>query len=252
MAARKTVRAMSPSARTQDVATARDGMTVISPGTVYYRVGGREYPMRSNIRCNVCTHDRRVDIENGIIQGFGHKAVAKLIIPVPPDGAPEEELTQYQVAVKRLTLSIDHHISGGHLPIDHTIRRVALEERTRELGVIAAERDGTLVDDIGLLKEVQRRTYERIAMGEIEPEVKDGVAAAKITAAFRLIDANTDDDDIMRQALIHMMDSLQRLLPPELFDAALKDFRGDPLLRGLDERRKAIRRGQAIEAVSAE
>jgi hypothetical protein len=187
--------------------------------------------MKSEWRCHVCTSHRRVEIENAILKGWAPGTIANLLAKQGDD-----------VSAK----SIQNHIHGGHMPADPTIRRVAIEQRTAEMGRIIEDEEGSLVDHIGLLTAVQQRTFERIVMGEIEPEVTDGIAAAKALAALQIQSGGQVDTDILMQAIVRMMEVWEELLPDEVFQTGLRSLQDDPVLASLEARRRSNQEQMAI------
>jgi len=210
-----------------------DGSEAVRLTAVPYQVGGRKYPIKTSPSCLVCMSDLRIRIENAIIKGYSVKSISEALI------GREESIPPHV---------IQQHIRGQHMPLDETIRRVALEERNRELGVILSEVEGSIVDHIGVLRAVQQRGYERMAMGEIEPTLSETLVAAKTLAGLAVQDGGTVDAMAFFSALHRIMQVIQEMVSHEQFQHLVSVLQDDPILKALE----AKNRSDAIEAQVAE
>lgn len=129
-----------------------------------YQLGGRMYPMRSEPRCNTCQSQYRLEVEKKILRGYGYAAVANSL----PDNAGIS------------ASSIRSHVTNGHLPLDESVKRAAIEARARELGRDVEAFEESLVDHIVFAKLGVQKAFERVVNGEEEVSVSDGIALANL------------------------------------------------------------------------
>lgn len=137
---------------------------VPSQSVVMYQLGGRLYPMRSEPRCNTCQSPYRLEVEKKILRGYGYTAVANSL----PDDAG--------LSVS----SIRTHVRNGHLPLDETVKRAAVEARAVELGLDLEGHEQSLVDHITFAKVGVQKAFERVMNGDEEITVSDGIALANL------------------------------------------------------------------------
>lgn len=210
----------------------QDGRPAVARSTVYYRLGGREYPMKSDHRCGVCQCHKRTWIENALIMGWAKTRIVKAL------------------ASEGITLSahsLTTHVQNEHMPLDRTIHRVALEERIREIGLLEEEVESTIVDHIGLLRQVQQRTFERMMAGEIEPEIADGISAANILRQAGVDQEQALDRMVLYQVMTRMMRVAEAIMEPEQYQHYALALQRDTTIAALD---RTLRRESALEAAS--
>lgn len=131
---------------------------------INYLVGGRSYPMRTVAQCHTCTSHHRIEIEQGIIKGWAYKTVLRSL----PEG--------HGVSLD----SLGNHVRSQHLPMDEALRRAMIEDRAIEIGLDVEGCANTLVDHVTFAKHGIQRTFERMAMGQIEPTISEAIALSHL------------------------------------------------------------------------
>lgn len=196
-------------------------MTDRPPGAsvAMYRLGGREYPLRSAQGCKTCDSPYRLDVEQQIAAGHSYASIVR--------GLPDDAgLTPANVRA---------HLVAGHLPLQvEALRRIA-EDRADAIGRDVEAGVASLVDQVVLARTVVQRSFERIAAGAVEPEVADGIAAARLLHQMG-VDDQQGDRDLWTEAFMVYHDVARRLMPPEMFERFGDELRASPILRGLQER----------------
>lgn len=129
-----------------------------------YRIGGRLYPMKSEPTCHTCQSPYRFQIERHLADG---RAYARIVRDLPDDAGVSAE-------------SISRHKRNGHLPLNEEEYRQIVERVAAEQGIDIIEHEGTLLDRRAFAKVGLQKVYERMMRGEIEPDIKDGIAFAKL------------------------------------------------------------------------
>jgi hypothetical protein len=199
---------------------------------VQVRVGNRIFDAIHEPRCNTCTHPARQLIEAEILKNNSYRAIARLYSGTLIEGAAgkPEQLPEITYA------SIRNHFTNGHMPVGPaTLRRLA-EERARDIGSKYEEAAEQFVDHHILATAVVHRTYERLVLGEIEPEVKDGIAAAKFLADVEASTPGGIDAEAWSQAMTVYFETAQQVMPPEMWDEFSGRLAVNPILKALVER----------------
>ena len=187
-----------------------------------YRVGGREYIMRTEPRCHVCTSDYRVVIEDALLRGRGYLAIWR--------GLP----TSVQEHIK--VHNIKAHYANGHLPADVSAARVLTEERAKEVGALLDEVEGTLIDHVGALRQTVRIGAERMLAGEVRVGVDQMIQAAKVLADLGMGEGSEIDTNVWRQAIVEMMRAAREVMTPEQFAVYGDSLSQSPVLMAIREK----------------
>lgn len=166
---------------------------------VMYKVGGKYYPMHTRTNCVVCMHPLRVEMENGVLKGRSYRAIVMNL--------------NHEKKVKQENLRA--HVTNGHLPLEHTMRRAMVEERANEIGASVTESAGYLVDQVTLAREVIQQVYERVASGELVPDLKDAASFAKVLAEAQEMGGPDLDMEALRDGLLAYMDAARSVMTDE-------------------------------------
>lgn len=146
---------------------------------VNIKIGNREYPAIRNIRCGVCMHPARFEIEARIMQSYTYASTVRWLLEQRKargvDGFEEEWPS---LSVEQLKA----HIKKGHCPLDSEMVQALAERRAEELGFDLENGSGQFVDHVIASDIILSRAMEAILKGEAKPDVKDALAAAKLKA----------------------------------------------------------------------
>lgn len=197
-------------------------------GIAYYRIGGREYPMISEPQCHVCQSEQRREIEQHILDGAGWATVHRRL----------PEATQAQISVD----SIKRH-ARKHLPADLHVRREIIEQRAKEIGR-SIEDDTSLGDYITFARLGVQRVMDRLARGEIDPDIQDGIALANFLLKAEQLAGGEVDQDAVTQTFVVWARAMQRNVPAEVFSKIMRDIGEDPIIKALIARAE----GRVIDA----
>lgn len=187
---------------------------------VSYRVGGREYPMKTVRQCKVCRSPYRFDIEQAIVLGRTYR---KIIEHLPED----HELTSENVK---------NHYLNGHLPMEVSVTRQIVEKRAEQVGKSIEDSVDSLIDGMTLAQTVVQKTFESIARGEQEPDIREGLAAAKLLAVLGEYDDGGLDMAAITEAFMVYHESAQEFMSPDQFEAFGKALSKNPVLKALARR----------------
>lgn len=148
--------------------------------SVMYRLGGRNYPLKTVRGCNVCRSPFRIMVENSIIAGYSFKRIAE---ELPADSGLNAQ-------------SIHNHFTAKHLPLAEDARRALIEKRAMELDMNPETAVNRLDDHISFLRLGVHDVMTRMASRQLQPDIKDGIAMAK---ALSQIDIDKETEDNLSQ-----------------------------------------------------
>lgn len=190
------------------------------------RIGGRDYPLKSNPNCKTCQHPQRMEIENSMIEG---RAVMAILRDLPQD----EFRPSYE--------GIRTHLKNGHIPLQAATQVALIERNAKRQGLKIEETVEDLVDHITVTEMVVKRGFERMQRGEIEPEMADTLNAVKI---LEQIQSRTDSDmdhEMWVSATMSMLEDARQIMSPEQWDRYGKKLSSNPVLKALSEKQAATR-----------
>lgn len=193
-----------------------------TPAAIVYRIGGREYPMRSVPQCKTCQSHYRVEVENAILRGFGYAAVARHL--------PEQ--------AKLTAENVRDHVTNGHMPIEETVRRALLEQRAEEVGYDEARQ--TIVDQIGFARVGLQRVFEQMSSGKLEPDISHGIAFARLLQDAEASAGGEIDRQMMLQGFMAYQEAIVATCTPEQVREISRVIKANPVLANIRSQRHAI------------
>lgn len=194
---------------------------------VMMRVGRHEYPARYVPECLTCTSPFRHQIEADVVGGRTYAAIVRMLPPAQGDAPPNPSVD-----------SIRNHFTGGHMPIQAEMRRRLIETRARQVGKSIEDAAETLVDQYTLAQTVVHRTFERLASGEIEPDLSDGLAAAKFVQQVEAEMESGLDQEVWVNAMQHLLTTAERYMPHDRWQAFGQEMMASPVIKALREQRE--------------
>jgi hypothetical protein len=197
------------------------GDVSVHRGVIMYRVGGREYPMRTAPNCPVCVSENRLAMERAILRGVAYTAVARSL----PVGRGT-----------KITPSVVRSHAKEHMPQDFALRTILLEERAAEIGRDVEAIEDTMVDQIGFLKVVVHDAFAEMAESGKAPTISQGIAAARILASLGLHAGSEVDAALWEEAVEVMMAEAHEIMPPDLFEEWGQRLLANPILRSIQRK----------------
>lgn len=186
---------------------------------VTYRMGGRNYPLRSVAGCKVCESPSRFECESQVAAGRTYASVSRSL-------GREAGLS---------AANIRAHWANGHMPFQAEAVRRILEERAAERSQDIEAGVDAVVDEVALARTVVHRTFEEIAAGMLRPTVADGVAAARLLHQMGVDDAGLDRD-LWVEAFMAYHDTARQVMTADQFARFGQALAANPLLRSLQSR----------------
>lgn len=171
---------------------------------VRYRLGGREYPLRSAPTCKCCQNPMRFHIESEIAEGRTFTRIYRDLLVSDADC----DLT---------VNNIRDHFVNGHMPTEIEGARLIMERRAIERGKSLNDAATTLADGMALAEIVVQKTIEAMQRGEIKPDVRDGIAAARLMETFAPVEQGANAN-VYAEAFISYQEEAQAIMTPSQFE----------------------------------
>jgi hypothetical protein len=200
---------------------------------VKVRIGDRLVDAGFEPACHTCTHPARAEIEQSIVQGHSYRGVASRYSEVEwtePNGKT--------VQLPRVGWeSIFTHFKNGHMPVGAEAMRQIVERRAEQIGAKQYEQQVTqIVDQVTFAQQVLTKTQERLISGDIAPEVRDGLAAAKFLQDMEDKSQTSLDAEAWSEAMQRYFEIAQRIMPPEMWEHFTRALSSDPILLAISQR----------------
>lgn len=189
-------------------------------------VGGVEIPIVKDSSCKTCESPYRHAIERLLSsKGMSYKSVMEAL-------PPEAKIT---------VAAIKKHVQDKHMPYTIAQAHATVAVRARELGRDIEEATTSVVTGLALADEVVKKTFEKLVEGNLEPEISDGMAAAKFVAeAERNASEVGIDRESIYMAFYECIQAAKRFMQPDHFDHFLQSLRSNPVIAGVANRAEAI------------
>ena len=197
---------------------------IAGASVVSYRIGGKEYPLKTVRRCLTCMSPYRFEIEQAIVAGRSYGKIAAAI-----DSYYDEDAEQRGPGAQ----AIANHYYKGHMPLEVAHTREIVEERARKVGKSIESATDSLVDGITLMETVVQKAFEKIASGTIEVTPQHGLAAAKMLAELGAYDGSDVDQQAFVEAFMAYHETAEQVLDKETFKRFGEALAGNPVLKSL-------------------
>lgn len=211
---------------------------------VQVQIGSRRYDAVKVQSCHTCTHPARMLIEEKLIQNYSYRVIAEMFsekMMVLKEG--DDPIWLPKVGY----MSIGGHYTKGHMPLEAaSMRRIADKRAQRISEHVMEDGDDPFVDQFVLAEAVVARTHQRLVKGEIEPEVRDGLAAAKFLQQIEDETENGVTAEAWAQAMTVYFETARRIMPIGMWQEFTHALTGNPILRAI-ERKLAPKDPDAID-----
>jgi hypothetical protein len=202
----------------------------IRSSVIQLKIGNRTYDMVQNPRCGVCMHPARFQIEAKLLLNFGWAAVSRYVSELNSqriDGTVEEWPALSPAQVRK-------HSESGHCPVEGEARRALTEQRAKKLGIDLAETTGQFLDHEIVQHAILARGYERLVKGEIEPDVKDTLAAAKLLSEGDKEDANAASEEQWREFMGLYFNAVQKVVSRDQWEEIKAIITSNPVFQSMN------------------
>jgi hypothetical protein len=197
---------------------------------VQVRIGNQTYDAITVPSCHTCTHPARMEIEHQIALGEPYRKIAEHFSEVEV----ETGFGRTETLPKLSHTSIRNHFVSGHMPMEaEGLRRIS-ERRAAQIGVNIEEGAARLVDGYVLNEAVVHLTHQRLINGDIAPDVRDGIAAAKFLQDVEDRQNGGFEAEAWSQAMMIYFEEAQQVMDPGQWQQFALKIRRNPILRALE------------------
>jgi hypothetical protein len=190
--------------------------TPLNASVAMVRVAGHSYPAVMERSCRTCSSRYREEIERQLIEG---RTGSKIVATLPEDA----DLTARNVA---------DHFRNGHLPVHEATVQALVDQQADHRGDAIQPAVDEAVDHVAFARGLLSRVRERVAKGELEPDIRDGLRAAEFVAKYE--PADSYDENLIVQAFIAYHDAASKLMTSDQFTRFGDLLQEDETLRRLD------------------
>ena len=205
-------------------------MTVAANALSEVRVGATVVNYRTEPSCRVCSSPLRLDVETKLAQGQTPWSIEQAL--------PDAGLTKRNVA---------DHWRHDHVGAQTAaVRRVA-QSHAEAVAKPVERLAEAVAGHLGFAHSVVDRVAERMKSGDIEPEVRDAIAAARLIQQVEAAAVQQTDIGEFIDAMVAMSEIIRDMLTYDDFLVFGQRLSAHPVLRGLQAReaqREAEARGR--------
>ena len=199
---------------------------------IMVEVGGQRFPMKSVPQCRTCQSPYRLEIEQAICSGASYAAAAEVIDGRPPGRLPNPNQDNIQA-----------HVQAKHMPLGATFQHALISERAKEIGRSLETGSNTLVDYVVANRAIIQKGMDRIAKGELQPNMSELLTAIRIEHTVQSANGDSLDTEAWQEALIAYMDVATRFIPHDALPEYGRALAKHPILRALVTGEKQVLQG---------
>lgn len=189
---------------------------------VMVEVNGQQYPMKSVASCYTCQSPHRLEVEQMICAGGSYQTVADSLVGRPHGRKPHPGAS-----------NIKRHVDEDHMPLTQTLQHSLIKERSKELGRSLETHTGTLVDYVAANRMVIQKAMDRMAKGELEPNVAEMLTAIRMEHTVQQSVDGGLDAAAWQDAMLVYMEVAQQFIPTERMNEYGRALASHPVLRGI-------------------
>jgi hypothetical protein len=173
--------------------------THANAGLATIRVAGRLYPARYGANCKTCRSPHRQQIEEGLVAGEPYSAIV------------DELPAGHDLSARNLR---DHWLNDHLGMMEPAVERFR-EQLAAERGEVAERGVTQILDYLGFVRGVLSKAHARLQAGELQPSIKDGLAAAKLLAALESPPDAAAMVDHWREVILIWREEVSKLMTPD-------------------------------------
>lgn len=207
---------------------------------VQVRIGNKTYDARYEKSCKTCTHPARMEIESALVMGDGYRQVARTFSSIEWEGRDGSR----QILPEINHQSIRNHCLRGHMPLSAAALRQITEDRTHALGLNYEEMADRYVDHYTVARAIVQKGHERLVQGELEPDLRETLAAAKLLKEIEDAQQTGLDVEMWNQAMVAYFEIARELMPPDMWAEFTRRLRENEVLQQLAAKQQ---QAQALE-----
>jgi len=179
-------------------------------------IGGHTYPSKTAKGCLTCNHPLRWALEQEMVAG---RTWAAIVRDLPEDAG----LTGR---------NLRDHFAAGHLPVFEPAVQEHVARQSQERGEAVAPSVAKVADTLGFAQTVVTRVSERLIAGDVQPTVRDALAATEHLLRYAPADTGYDEEATVA-AFIEYHDTARAILDDETWKEFGRRLRTNPTLNAL-------------------
>lgn len=195
---------------------------------VMTRIGGQDYPLRSEPRCSTCQSPHRMFIEGRLIRGDSYASIAREVAALPHDEHHKPPGKQ----------SISIHTRNGHMPLGQSTQRRIIERRAKQAEQSVEDSEDPLVDYLTLNQMMVQQGFEKMVTGELQFSAGDVLRASQFLHDIEREAADDVDQEVWIEAMMEYMSIAKQFIPPQMWEQYGAALHGSPVLAALERRRQ--------------
>lgn len=181
-------------------------------------VNGTRVPYRSAPNCKVCTSgSHRLGIETRIAQGEVYSAIVRSL-PAGLGLTPR---------------NLSDHFRLDHMGAQTAALRLVATRQAEKVARPVARLTEAVADDLGFAHVVVEQVKEKIARGEVEPTVRDGLAALRLIAQVESQAGDRHTAHEFVTVMMHLIEMARDIMTPQQWDKWTDRVATNPILRDL-------------------
>lgn len=204
---------------------------------VMAQVGGRTYPLVSHPNCRTCQSPFRQDIERGLLQGLSLRVLVGSLTGLPQGVLPHPNKE-----------GIKNH-KEHHMPFTAQVQRRIIERRAEQLGRDIEEAGESLIDGVTAAELTVQKGFERMANGEISPNVTEMLAAAKFLREVEKDAGGGIDEQAFYEILSAYMETVVKFIPQDRMQEFALAMRTHPVIAAQQRRMQQEPDHEVIESL---
>ncbi len=199
------------------------------PSMMMVRIGGQDYPVRSEPNCKTCQSPHRQFIEKELLLARSYTVIADSLVGLPEGykGHPSKE-------------GIAKHVKAGHLPLGPATQRRLVERRAQEIGRDINNDEHTLADHITVSQMIVQKGVEMVASGSLDIKGSDVLAAARFLHQVEQAAGGETDAEVWISAVMEHMTIVQKHMSSQQQQAYARDLATSPVLKALKAKLQTV------------
>jgi hypothetical protein len=164
-------------------------------------VGGQSFPYKIESRCRVCSSRRRLDVERALVKGMTYQHIAETF--GEPGGINAR--------------GVRAHVERGHVPLNAPAVLAVARARSDEVSEVISPLIQSAAANIGFAHAVVDRVRIRLESGEVQPSVRDGLAAMRLIAECEARSGSADVSE-WQSEFVGLLDAVKAIMTTAQFD----------------------------------
>lgn len=198
----------------------------IPASMVMTRIGGQDFPMRSEPNCKTCQSPNRLFIEAELIRAKSYRSIARSLVGLPQGekGHPTHE-------------GIANHVKANHVPIGAATSRRIIERRARDIGRSVEDDEDVLADYVTVSQMIVQKGLEMVVGGGLDIKATDVINASKFLHQVEQGAGDSVDAQAWIEAVMEYMEIASEFIPPQAWAAYAARLQQSPVLKALADKK---------------